>query len=59
MVVQAQAAVARHLRSHLPALLGDHPITFSQFPGGKANLSYANLSAGWNMLTGALNVRRK
>ncbi|HLE39039.1 MAG TPA: phosphotransferase family protein [Acidimicrobiia bacterium] len=32
--------VARHLRSHLPGLVGDGPITFSQFPGGKANLTY-------------------
>ena len=35
-----EAAVAHHLRTHLPDLVGDDPITFSQFPGGKANLTY-------------------
>ena len=32
--------VADYLREHLPHLVGDGPITFEQFPGGKANLTY-------------------
>lgn len=32
--------VASYLRTHLGSMLGDGPITFSQFPGGKANLTY-------------------
>lgn len=32
--------VAEHLRRNLPVLLGDSPIVFEQFPGGKANLTY-------------------
>lgn len=35
-----EEAVTRHLRSHLPELVGDHPIRYAQFPGGKANLTY-------------------
>ena len=35
-----EAAVAAHLSSALPELLGDGPITFDQFPGGAANLTY-------------------
>lgn len=35
-----EAVVARHLRSQLPDLIGDAPIEFAQFPGGKANLTY-------------------
>jgi aminoglycoside phosphotransferase (APT) family kinase protein len=35
-----EAAVADHLRAALPDLLGPDPITFAQFPGGKANLTY-------------------
>jgi aminoglycoside phosphotransferase (APT) family kinase protein len=35
-----EEAVARHLRSQLPELVGDVPISFAQFPGGKANLTY-------------------
>lgn len=35
-----EAIVARHLRSQLPELIGDAPISFAQFPGGKANLTY-------------------
>ncbi|MCB2224046.1 MAG: phosphotransferase family protein [Actinobacteria bacterium] len=33
-------AVAAHLRAHLPDLVGGGPMTFEQFPGGKANLTY-------------------
>ena len=40
-----ETAVARHLRTALPDLIGDAPIAFSQFPGGKANLTYL-VSAG-------------
>jgi aminoglycoside phosphotransferase (APT) family kinase protein len=32
--------VAAYLAEHLPELLGGGPITFEQFPGGKANLTY-------------------
>ena len=35
-----EAAVANHLRTRLPDLVGDGPISFAQFPGGKANLTY-------------------
>lgn len=35
-----EEAVTRHLRSHLPELVRDHPIHYEQFPGGKANLTY-------------------
>lgn len=35
-----EAAVAEHLTSALPELVGDGPILFDQFPGGKANLTY-------------------
>lgn len=35
-----EAAVAAHLRKHLPAMFGTEPIVFGQFPGGKANLTY-------------------
>ena len=35
-----EAAVAAHLSSALPELFGDGPITFDQFPGGAANLTY-------------------
>jgi aminoglycoside phosphotransferase (APT) family kinase protein len=40
-----EEAVARHLRTRLPELVGDAPIGFTQFPGGKANLTYL-VSAG-------------
>jgi aminoglycoside phosphotransferase (APT) family kinase protein len=32
--------VAAYLRAHLPEIASDAPITFAQFPGGKANLTY-------------------
>ncbi|HEX9642705.1 MAG TPA: phosphotransferase family protein [Acidimicrobiia bacterium] len=32
--------VSAYLRAHLPHLVGDRAITFEQFPGGKANLTY-------------------
>lgn len=32
--------VSAYLLEHLPDLLGEGPITFSQFPGGAANLTY-------------------
>ncbi len=35
-----EAVVAAHLRSQLPDLVGSAAISFSQFPGGKANLTY-------------------
>jgi aminoglycoside phosphotransferase (APT) family kinase protein len=35
-----EAAVARYLRAELPDLVGEDAITFDQFPGGKANLTY-------------------
>lgn len=35
-----EARVADYLRAHLPDLVGDGAITFEQFPGGKANLTY-------------------
>lgn len=35
-----EAAVAAYLRTELPELFDDAPITFAQFPGGAANLTY-------------------
>ena len=35
-----EPALADHLRRHLPDLVGDAEITFDQFPGGAANLTY-------------------
>ena len=35
-----EPGVASYLRDHLPDLCGTAPITFEQFPGGKANLTY-------------------
>ena len=35
-----EARVAAHLRRHLGDLVGDEPIEFAQFPGGKANLTF-------------------
>ncbi len=35
-----EPVVAQYLRTHLPALVGDAPISFDQFPGGAANLTY-------------------
>ena len=35
-----EAAVAAHLRENLPNLFVDAAISFEQFPGGKANLTY-------------------
>lgn len=35
-----ESRVAAYLRDHLGPLLGDAPISFAQFPGGKANLTY-------------------
>lgn len=35
-----EARVAAYLHSTLPELVGEHPIEFRQFPGGKANLTY-------------------
>jgi aminoglycoside phosphotransferase (APT) family kinase protein len=35
-----EARVAQYLRTHLPDLVGDDEITFDQFPGGAANLTY-------------------
>jgi len=35
-----EARVEAYLRDQLPDLVGDGPITFEQFPGGKANLTY-------------------
>lgn len=32
--------VAAYLRERLPEMVGDAPIVFEQFPGGKANLTY-------------------
>jgi aminoglycoside phosphotransferase (APT) family kinase protein len=32
--------VEAYLLEHLPDLLGSGPVTFEQFPGGKANLTY-------------------
>jgi aminoglycoside phosphotransferase (APT) family kinase protein len=32
--------VADYLRAHLPEIVGDAPIEFAQFPGGRANLTY-------------------
>lgn len=36
----AESRVADHLRRNLPHLVGEEEITFEQFPGGKANLTY-------------------
>jgi aminoglycoside phosphotransferase (APT) family kinase protein len=41
-----EAAVAAHLRKHLPAMFGAEPIVFEQFPGGKANLTYLARAGG-------------
>lgn len=35
-----ESRVAAYLREHLSGLVGDAPIAFAQFPGGKANLTY-------------------
>lgn len=35
-----ESRVAAYLRLHLPDLVGEGPIVFEQFPGGKANLTY-------------------
>lgn len=35
-----EARVAAYLREHLPDVVGDAPLAFSQFPGGRANLTY-------------------
>jgi len=35
-----EARVGEYLRRHLSDRMGDGPITFEQFPGGKANLTY-------------------
>ncbi len=35
-----EARVAAYLRDHVPELVGDADITFDQFPGGAANLTY-------------------
>jgi len=35
-----EARVAAYLRAHLPEVIGDLPLTFAQFPGGRANLTY-------------------
>ncbi len=40
-----ETVVASHLRANLRGQIGDGPITFAQFPGGKANLTYL-VSAG-------------
>jgi aminoglycoside phosphotransferase (APT) family kinase protein len=44
-----EAMVAAYLRSHVPDLVGDDDITFDQFHGGKANLTYRAV-AGANEL---------
>ncbi len=38
--------VADHLRAALPELVGSGPITFDQFPGGAANLTYRAVTEG-------------
>lgn len=38
--------VAAYLREHLADTLGEHPITFAQFPGGRANLTYLVRAGG-------------
>lgn len=35
-----EARVEAFLRAGLPAIVGDAPVVFEQFPGGKANLTY-------------------
>ena len=35
-----ESAVSAYLRQHVPDLVGDGPIAYDQFPGGKANLTY-------------------
>jgi aminoglycoside phosphotransferase (APT) family kinase protein len=35
-----EAPVAAYLRQHLADLIGDAPISFARFPGGRANLTY-------------------
>jgi aminoglycoside phosphotransferase (APT) family kinase protein len=35
-----EGRVAAYLRDHLPGLFGDAGVSFAQFPGGKANLTY-------------------
>ncbi|MCP4966644.1 MAG: phosphotransferase family protein [bacterium] len=35
-----EESVAAYLRDHLPNLVGAHDISFDQFPGGAANLTY-------------------
>lgn len=35
-----EGRVAAYLRTHLPDLVGDAPLAFEQFPGGRANLTY-------------------
>ena len=40
-----ERSLADHLRRHLPELVGDAEITFDQFPGGAANLTYRAVAA--------------
>lgn len=40
-----EAALADYLRANLPQLVGDGEITFDQFPGGAANLTYRAVAA--------------
>jgi aminoglycoside phosphotransferase (APT) family kinase protein len=42
--------VSRYLRSELPGIVGDGPIEFEQFPGGKANLTYLARGESWELV---------
>ncbi|MBM3695905.1 MAG: phosphotransferase family protein [Actinobacteria bacterium] len=45
-----EARVAAYLRDHLPDLVGDGPIAFEQFPGGRANLTYLVRAGGGELV---------
>jgi aminoglycoside phosphotransferase (APT) family kinase protein len=45
-----EVRVAAYLRKELPDIVGDAPITFEQFPGGKANLTYLARAGGTELV---------
>jgi aminoglycoside phosphotransferase (APT) family kinase protein len=45
-----EGRVAAYLRKELPDIVGDAPITFEQFPGGKANLTYLARAGGTELV---------
>lgn len=45
-----EAAAADYLRNAVPELVGDGPLTFDQFPGGAANLTYRVIGGGQELV---------